>query len=227
MRWMIVAMVALVALGWLTVAPKTGLASGRFCTDPALQVYSGESDTWYFILAEGPRTIGDNGMILLTFTVTAAQTGNYGHSSVLGPIPVGANFADFRFNLHYDGEMFQLSVSTSEGGLGQRYAAQIGTAYQATFVHSGNQLVFQLYAGGQVVFQDALAYSWPTFDRFQVAYDYYGAGYCFWNGPYCRIDFLSNRGTERWLYGAVEDLVFDYVIPIQPLTWGRIKASYQ
>ncbi|MDI6739484.1 MAG: hypothetical protein QME74_03875 [Candidatus Edwardsbacteria bacterium] len=230
MRKMVIAAVFAV-FGWMTAAPvsasEQSAASSRFCADPMLQVYSGESDIWYFILPEGPRTIRDNGMILLVFTVTAAQTGQWGHSSVLGPIPVGADWADFRFNLHYDSEAFQVSIFTNEGGLGQRYAAQVGTTYQAVFVHQGSQLIFQLYDGSVAVFEDSLTYSWPTFDRFQVAYDYYGSGYCTWNEPYCRIDFLSNRGTERWLYGAVEDLVFDYVVPVQPLTWGRVKAAYR
>ncbi len=229
MRWLVRVVAACVSFGWMTVASSNAselrLVTGRFCTDPMLQVYSGESDIWYFVFPEGPRTMGDNGLIKLVFTVTAAQTGQWGHSSVLGPIPVGADWADFRFNLHYDSEAFQVSVFTNEGGLGQRYAAQVGTTYQAVFVRQSSQLIFQLYDGGSVVFEDSLTYSWPTFDRFQVAYDYYGGGACTWNEPYCRIDFLSNRGTERWLYGAVEDLIIDYPIPVQPSSWGRVKAA--
>jgi hypothetical protein len=188
----------------------------------------------YFPLYE-PVTIPEDGYIAVRFILLAYNYGSLGHSSLMGPIAVDepSCYPFVRLNLHYmqfTGPYPEFSIYTTVQGA--YYPLSVGTTYCANLIRMGETVKVELYEiaeeGSVLVFEDALPCDWQSFDRFHVAYDYYGAGYCRWDPIDQEIDCLSNRSTSFIEYSIDCVTVCDIgPTATERSTWGSVKALFR
>jgi hypothetical protein len=184
-----------------------GLQCFDFRTDPNLQQYvSPENTVTTYVCLPGWVTMPDGGSFATEFYVDAAQSGTPGHSSVMGPRTCSpSDDTDLRLNLHYDqagGPYFSLSAP---GSLGQRTPLATGH-YRAVVTRVGDtaSIVLTNLDTPGTPFTDAVTYVWEPFNAFLLAYDYYGGGYCNWDGTEM-VAFKSDRGSN-FIQGRIDYL---------------------
>jgi hypothetical protein len=178
-----------------------------------------------------PVTVADGEYIAVGFCLRDYFFGTLGHSSLMGPIAVDAPncFPFVRLNLHYMGLVPEFSIYTTSQS--SEYTLTVGHCYCANLIRVGSTVEVDLYDmtsnPDSVVFHDALPCAWATFDRFHVAYDYYGGGHCVWDPVNGEIDCLSNRHTSYVEYSIDYVTVCDIgPTATQPTTWGSVKALF-
>ncbi len=175
-----------------------GLLCYDFRTDPNLQQYANEDGSIStYLCLPGWVAMPEGGSFATEFFVDAAQAGTPGHSAVMGPRTCeAADFADLRLNLHYDqadGPFFSLSAP---GDLGDRTPLPTGH-YRAVVTRGGNTatVVLTNLDSPGTPFTDTVDYVWEPFNAFLLCYDYYGGGYCQWDGSEM-VAFKSDRGAN-------------------------------
>lgn len=206
-----------------------------FGTDPLLDyhVINPDGSINHFFPLEEPMTIPEGCCIAVGFCVEDYNFGSLGHSSLMGPIAVDApNYFPFvRLNLHYMGSVPEFSIYTTTQGY--YYTLTVGACYCANLIRVGETVEVELYVktgtgADSLVFEDALPCDWATFDRFHVAYDYYGGGHCLWDSVDDEVDCLSNRSTSFIEYSIDYVTVCDVgPTATESRSWGSIKALFE
>ncbi len=170
-----------------------------FVEDPHIFTYSGaDASESHYVCFDGQVNVEEGECFRFGFRINDYIWGGLGHSTVLGPRMCDPeNFPQLRVNVHYDqSDKPELSIS-SPGTNGARTDVEVGHEYEVRVTRSGDTAVLELYDAttGMVVHTDEVPWGWPAFDGFQLAYDYYGGGYCEWDEAGEEVAFLVDRGA--------------------------------
>jgi hypothetical protein len=226
---------AAIAVMGLTLAVSTvwGVC-WDFSVDPNIQVYTNvENSNYYYFLTGAMDIVKPGDFIRFEFMITGYYFSSWGHSSVTGPRDPAHSFPEapnFRFNLHFDQSPNSCQVSATtqwDGGQTARASVALNTLYEARFTMvtaTSMEVKVTNLNTMAVVLQETMAYGWPAFEYFQVCYDYYGGGYCNWDGS--KIRFKADRGVN-YVEGWIDNLCVEMTSSTEQTTWGEVKALFR